>query len=153
MDSNAALAFPQPAQKVPVKGQFLTIIEPDAAPFDWQFYDDERDITYATVFQLRVVPDEEQERLKKQYTTEKRIFNKKTRAYDVEKETDYAEYTKDALDYGIVAWRDLKNAKGEDVPCTRAAKLALPVRVRIEIQKVILNREVSEEQETDRPNG
>ena len=130
-------------------GQFLTIIEPNAEPFDWRFYDDERDLTYDTVFVLRALTESEQEELRRKHTT--RQFNKKTRGY--EDNTNWTGYTTDALDLGIMDWRDLQNKAGQDVPCTREMKRALPSRVRAEILRVVLGREVDADGATDADAG
>ncbi len=117
---------------------YLEIIDDDA-PFDFRPVDEETGEASDTVFQLRVLPDADQRRLDKQHT--KPTFDKKARRM-VDKRDDGA-YVADVLDTVIVGWSGVKSARtGTDIPCSREMKARLPERLKVEILRLAVGKEV-----------
>lgn len=109
---------------------FITIVTDDES-FEHRIGD--------SVFVLRRVPDD----------VTRRIFKRHTKSRPGrEPETDYFAVTADVLDHAIVDWRGIKHpVTKEDLPCTRAYKVALPAGVKAEIMDAIDQGDVGADEE------
>ena len=109
---------------------FVTIIEDDNT-FEYSPVDSRTGQRVETVFVLRIVPDEEVERMRKAAT--KRVFENHQPVMRI----DELAFGWALLDYAIVDWRGVKSARnGQDIPCTLDMKKKLPDATRGEIVRL-----------------
>jgi hypothetical protein len=124
----------------PVRAQqFVEIAEPEDV-FPWQYTDPDTKQKFASVFHLRIVPEDIQTFYRKQYT--KPTWDAGRRVEDV----DWAAFTNDCLDYCITKWEQVKS-RGVDLPCERKYKVLLPDRIQTEIIKLCVGKELGRAQD------
>lgn len=140
-----ALVHPATPESVRRAPQYITIAEPDDT-FPWQYTDPDTKDKLATVFHLRVVPEEVQKEFRKRHT--KVVWDAGRRVEDI----DWVAFTEDALDYAITHWEGLKAKGGRDLPCERPYKKLLPDRVQAEIVKLCVGKELGREAASSDPN-
>lgn len=117
---------------------FIEIVTTDEA-FEWRPVDEKSGQPYASVFQLRQISDDVDQRIRKAHTT--KWWDKGRRV----EETDQASFAIALLDYAIVGWTHVKDARtGDELPCTAAVKARLPERWRVEIQRLCYLKEAGE---------
>src|SRR5262249_49097798 len=108
---------------------FVSIVEDDR-PFDWSPVDEESGETYESVFQLRIVDDDTDKVIRKRHT--RQVFDKKLRR--TVDQLELAGYLADVIDFAIVGWTKVKNARtGDELACTAALKTRLPEKWKAEI--------------------
>jgi hypothetical protein len=94
-----------------------------------------------STFQLRIVSDDTDAELRKTHT--KQVWDKKQRR-TVDKLNEGA-YIVALLDYAIVGWSGIKDARtGDDVACTAALKARLPEKVKAEILRLCAAKEAGD---------
>lgn len=131
-------------EEVAATGSFITILEDPKAIFPWQYTDPDTGITAATVFQLRLIPDETNKAFRKRHITVS--WKNGQRREDL----DGDGYGDDLIDYAIVDWTDLyaarKNKDGQTerfaVGCERRYKVGLPEKLKGEIIRLCLGKEL-----------
>jgi hypothetical protein len=117
-------------------GQMIEIVQPDDVR-DYQFVDPDTKVKYDSVFQIRVVPNDEQKKMRKRATT----FENTRRGR--EERFDWQSFVEECLDYAITGWKKVQ-MKGQDLPCERQYKSMLPEIVRAEIVRLCVGRELGE---------
>lgn len=121
--------------------QFIEIADNDVVT-PWQFKNPETGVTFASTFLLRVVPSDEQRRLRKRHTKYEFVRGARQENFD------WAAFSDDCLDYAVVDWREVKQ-RGQDLPCERFYKLLLPEAVKQEITRLCLGKELGQVQGSD----
>lgn len=117
---------------------FIQIVDSDES-FDWSPIDEATGKPYESSFALRVVNDDVDKEIRKKHT--KKYWDKGRRV----EEFDQASYVIDVLDYAIVGWTNVKNAKtGEPVTCTTAMKARLPEKWRSEVLRLCAGKEAGD---------
>lgn len=115
---------------------FITIVETDEA-FDWRPTSGGEPMDSA--FRLRIVPDDARKKIRKENTHKTFVQHR-----PVDELSEEA-YEADLLDYAIVDWSGIKAAgTGEDVPCTKAMKIRLPLKWKIEIMRLCAAKEAGD---------
>lgn len=119
---------------------FIRIVDDDEA-FEYRPVKDETGDAYDSVFKLRIVNDEVDTRLRKQFT--KPVWDKKSRR-PIDK-LDGDAYADALLDYAIVDWSGITNARtGETLACTPDRKKRLPEKWKIEIVRLCAAKEAGD---------
>lgn len=117
---------------------FITILDDESQPFQWQYTDGNGQKT-ETVFTLQILDSETEERLKAKH--------RKVEYIQHQPHTTYPGYTDDMIDHVIVNWSKLYARKSDgtlvEVECTRARKLALPDRLRARIIELTVGKEAA----------
>lgn len=138
-----ATQAPVEASQPESAGSFITILAPEAKkPIPWQYTDPDTGKTADTVFYLRQIPDETNKVFRKRHTTNewKNGVQRTT--------TDGDAYGDDLIDFAIVDWDGLYalDADGErvKVPCDRKYKVNLPEKVKGEIIRLCLGKELAQ---------
>jgi hypothetical protein len=129
----------------PEKGRFINIVEEDDV-FDWQYSDPENGEKFATVFQLRTVPEDTQKAIRKRYT------KRGMRRGQPTEEMDNGRIAESLIDYAVVDWRDLMGRSPDPdnpgrtvetpVDCTTYSKGRLPEPIKIEVIRLCVGREL-----------
>ncbi len=93
-----------------------------------------------STFELRIVPDDVEKEARKQATRKEWDKGQRTESFDVHA------FLARILDYAIVDWTGIKvrDANGvSELPCTKANKLLLPEKVKSEINRLCLGKEIA----------
>jgi hypothetical protein len=133
---------------------YVQIVDPNET-FTWRPTDERTGEELQTTFTLRIVPEEVQDRLRRQFTTP----DTWKRGRRIPGDLQLGKFTDACLDYAIVDWSQLyavkRNGDGEiverrEVPCTSDAKRALPEWIRAEIVRLCVGKEAGMD---DQPAG
>lgn len=118
---------------------FITIVQDDE-DFEWSPIDETSGEKSTSVFMLRIVSDEVDERLRKENT--RPVAQKRG---PMVKELNQPKYIAAVIDYAITGWRNLKDARtGADVACTTAIKTRLPENVKADVLRLCSGKEAGE---------
>lgn len=115
---------------------FITIVEPEET-VPWRWKNPDTGVVADTIFHLRLVPDDLQKVWKEQVTTRKWEHNRRT------EDINWDPFTDECLDYAIVKWEGVRHPRTQqDLPCTREYKLLLPERIKAEIARLCVGKEL-----------
>lgn len=120
----------------------------------WHYRDPQTKRRYNSVFNLRVIPKEVENRLRKKHNRFE--FVRGARVDDFQS----ADFVADVIDYAVQGWSGV-TTNGREIPCTKETKVRLPEPIKAEIVRLCLGRELgmalaalrAEEDQTDTVNG
>lgn len=119
-----------------IKGNFIELVE-DEDVLPWRFTDPTTKITYASEFQLRVVPNSLKRLWEKEHTDTS--YTRRGKQEDF----NWGPWVDQCLDYAIVGWDGVRR-RGQELPCTPENKLKLPEIIRAEIVRLCVGKELGE---------
>lgn len=113
---------------------FISIVE-ENEPFPWRPEAEDGSPT-GSVFTLQVLSDESLNILRRKHTHTAFQHGQRVENFD-----SFA-FAADVVDQALIAWEGVIAAKtGQDLPCDRKRKLALPERLKVEILRLCAGRE------------
>ncbi len=119
-----------------MSGSFITIVTNTSKSFPWQFTDPDTGRKADTVFELRILGEDEVKRLREKYTERK--WKRGVQTEHVNREA----FAVACVNLAIVGWTNLKDQDRNDVPCTPEMKMYLPERLQAEVIRLCVGKEL-----------